>query len=239
MESSLDRPTPPVSDGARVREWVEWFGLARLVTSALAVAIVCLGAWWLLRAPRPPTEATLPMATPVASTGPPAGTVVPSVERPLDDVQVVIVHVTGSVERPGVYELPPGSRVADALVEAGGPTDQADPGALNLAAHLPDGARIVVPEVGEELPPDAPLGIDTTDVVDPGRSDDAAPPPVIDVNVASALELEALPGVGPATAAAIVLERERNGPFASVGDLERVPGIGPVRLASISELVTT
>jgi competence protein ComEA len=129
-----------------------------------------------------------------------------------------------------VYELPGDARVRDAVVAAGGPTDVADWNALNLAAALADGVKVYVPSVGEEVPPSL------TAPPAPGTDQPAAP---IDVNVATAGELESLPGVGPATATAIVTERERNGPFLDVDDLDRVPGIGPAKLEAMRELVTT
>jgi competence protein ComEA len=143
----------------------------------------------------------------------------------------VIVHVAGAVLLPGVYQLGPGSRVDDAVRSAGGPTDGAELGRINLAAPLVDGDQIYVPEVGEVAPQPAPVSA--------SAGPDLAPSGPVDVNRASARELETLPGVGPATAAAIVAERERNGPFASFEDLERVPGIGPAKLAGLVGLVIT
>jgi competence protein ComEA len=137
----------------------------------------------------------------------------------------VTVHVTGAVARPGVYELPAGSRVQDAVDLAGGSTPEGDPNSLNLAAVVGDAARVYVPLVGE----DAPLLV----------AGEPVPQGPVDVNRASAGELDDLPGIGPATAAAIVTERERNGPFVSVDDLDRVQGIGPVKLEGLRDLVTT
>jgi competence protein ComEA len=142
---------------------------------------------------------------------------------------VIVVHVAGAVAEPGVYELPAGSRVGAAIETAGGPSRRADPGALNLAAPLADGERVYVPKVGETVPripvEDAPAG-------------SAAPAGPVDVNRATAEELDQLPGIGPTTAAAIVDHREENGPFASVDDLEAVRGIGPAKLDAIRGLVS-
>lgn len=142
---------------------------------------------------------------------------------------VVLVHVAGAVVQPGVYQLAGDARVRDAIVAAGGPTDAADWNALNLAAAIGDGTKVYVPVEGEAVPPAQP--------VDPAAADRDGLP--VDVNAASATELERLPGVGPATATAIVTERERNGPFLDVDDLERVPGIGPAKLDALRDLVTT
>jgi competence protein ComEA len=219
----LSRPEPSEALARRAVAWIGWFGVGRLVAASVATVIVCGGAFWLVRSPPPPTEASLPVAT--TSTAPPGASSVP----PSPPSAAVLVHVAGSVVAPGVYELLPGARVRDAVVAAGGPTEGADQDALNLAAPVVDGTRIYVPAVGEDLP----------DLLDLGAGPMSVPPGPIDVNRATASELEELPGVGPATASAIVTERERNGPFASVDELERVPGIGPAKLDALRGLVTT
>jgi competence protein ComEA len=142
----------------------------------------------------------------------------------------VVVHVAGAVAAPGVYELPAGARVVDGVAAAGGALVEADVGALNLAAVVADGQRVYVPRIGEPRPPE--LGPAPA----PGSSVAAGP---VDLNAASAAELDGLPGVGPATAQAIVDHREANGPFASVDDLEAVRGIGPAKLEAIRAHVTT
>lgn len=244
-ESELRRPADRRAATERCAEWLEWFGVTRLVTSAIAVVIVCAGGWWLLRAPQAPPESALPVAAangsvgatlPLPSTVPPTSSLVgaPEDEQP----SMLVVHVAGAVQSPGVFTLVAGSRVGDAIGFAGGATDTADSGALNLAAPLADGVRVYVPEVGEELP--APLPIDSSvgsgAAASNGAVVEAGP---VDVNRATAAELERLPGVGPATAAAVIAERDRNGPFVSFADLERVPGIGPAKLAALDGFVVT
>jgi len=222
----LPRPVPPRSVSERARAWVEWFGIGRLLAASVATVIVCAGAVWLVRTPPPATEASLPRATTtsLAPDTPPAIAVIPGAPA------VVLVHVAGAVIEPGVYELAGDARVRDAIVAAGGPTEIADWNALNLAAVVGDGIKVYVPSVGEVVPPSL------TVPVSPVGGQPAGP---IDVNVASPAELESLPGVGPATAAAIVTERERNGPFLDVEDLDRVPGIGPAKLDALRGLVST
>ena len=122
----------------------------------------------------------------------------------------LVVQVAGAVARPGSYRLPWGSRVADLIEAAGGPTAAAGLGLVEGAARLSDGATIVVP-----------------------RSADAAGDARVDVNTASVRLLETLPGVGPVTAARIVAAR----PFHTVDDLGRVAGIGPVRLEALRDWV--
>lgn len=218
----------------RTQAWIGWFGLSRLIASAVAVLIVCGGAYWLVRTPPPPSEAALPR---VEAAGPPVSTLpVPipvAPEASMSPASGVTVHVAGSVRTPGVYELESDARVHEAIDQAGGITGDADVDTLNLAAPLADGSRIYVPAVGEDV--SATTLIDVPFVT---GAVDAGPVGPIDVNQATAAELDGLPGVGPATSTAIVTERQRNGPFLSVDDLERVPGIGPAKLASIRELVT-
>jgi competence protein ComEA len=195
------------------------------------VLIVCAGVFWLVRTSPPATEAGLPVATsiPVSILSP--TTLVAPTAPSLPTTGTVSVHVAGAVERAGVYELDTGSRVQAAIAAAGGATADADPNALNLAAELIDGTRVYVPVVGEPLPVDARTTA--------APASEAGPTGPVDVNRATAEELDALPGVGPATAAAIVAERERNGPFLTVDELTRVRGIGPAKLEALAGLVTT
>lgn len=223
---SLSRPVPPRTVAERARAWVEWFGVARLVAASVATIIVCAGAVWLVRTPPPATEASLPRATTTTIAANTASSSATLSTAPV----VVQVHVAGAVVEPGVYELTGDVRVRDAILAAGGPTETADWNVLNLAAVVGDGVKVYVPNIGEAVPPSLTV---------PSPSTSAQPAGPIDVNVATAVELEALPGVGPATANAIVTERDRNGPFVSVDDLDRVPGIGPAKLDGLRDLVTT
>ena len=136
--------------------------------------------------------------------------------------------MAGAVVRPGVYRLPPGGRVADAIEAAGGPAPGAELHRLNLAAPLVDGSQVYVPLAGEAPPAGAAA---------PGAGAEAPPGP-LDLNTATAAQLEELPGIGPATAAAIVDAREERGGFASVDDLLDVRGIGPAKLEALRDLVT-
>lgn len=230
----LSRPTPPRSLAERLRAWAVWFGVARLVAASVATIVVCAGTVWLVRTSPPATEASLPRASAATTTatgsGASADHTEPVVAVP-STAPVLLVHVAGAVVEPGVYQLVGDARVRDAIVAAGGPTATADWNALNLAASISDGVKVYVPNVGEELPPSLSAA-----PADPAESTPTGP---IDVNVATTAELESLPGVGPATATAIVTERERNGPFLDVDDLDRVPGIGPAKLEALRGLVTT
>ena len=144
-----------------------------------------------------------------------------------------MVHVTGAVRAPGVYELDPGQRVADAIVAAGGALAAGDPDALNLAAPVADGDRIAVPSVGESA---GLVEFDGGHTHAVATSVNAGEP--VDINVAGADQLEGLPGIGPATAAAIIEHRDANGPYATIDDLEAVRGIGPAKIEAIRDFVT-
>jgi competence protein ComEA len=138
----------------------------------------------------------------------------------------VIVDVAGWVRRPGVYAFVAGDRVIDAVERAGGARQGAALSALNLAAPLVDGSQILVPREG---------GTAGSAGAVPGASGAAGG--LVNINTASATELEALPGIGEVLAATIVAYREEHGPFASVDQLEDVSGIGPSTLEEIRDLV--
>jgi competence protein ComEA len=197
------------------------------------VAVVVAGGYWLTRAPTMPTESILPVARSASTPAPAATLPAPARATPAADAtdRDIVVHVAGAVVRPGVYQVGAGARVNTAIEAAGGSSPEADLDGLNLAALLVDGQRIYVPIVGEIDPAAVPVGA-------PVAQGSQVPTGPLDLNVATVVELDTLPGVGPATAAAIVDDRDRNGPFASVDDLERVPGIGPAKLASLRDLVS-
>jgi competence protein ComEA len=140
----------------------------------------------------------------------------------------VLVHVAGAVRRPGVYEMPSGSRVDDAIREAGGATRKASLDLLNLAAPLVDGQQVLVPRRGAV--PAAPTAAASA-------SGAGAPLTPVRLSTATLAELDSLPGVGPVTAQKIVDYRDEHGPFASVEELDAIPGIGPARLEQLRELV--
>ena len=135
----------------------------------------------------------------------------------------MVVSVVGAVEHPGLVTLAPGARVDDALGPAR-PLPESDLAALNLAQRLTDGQQLVVPVPGEQAAPEAPAA-------QTGGGG-------VSLNSASAVELTALPGVGPATAAAIVAHREATGGFRNIEQLLDVKGIGPAKFESLRDAVT-
>jgi competence protein ComEA len=197
-------------------------GVAAAGAAAVLVAVVA-GVLLFRRPAAPPPEVVLPRANPDA------GATTPGTTEP---EQTVTVHAAGALVRPGVYVLPAGSRVADAVAAAGGPSPEADLHQLNLATRVGDGDRVHLPRKGE-----ASAGAPAATVGGAGATPGPTRPQVLDLNAAGAEELEALPGVGPALARAIVEHRTRNGRFRTVDDLVDVPGIGPAKLAALRPLV--
>lgn len=203
LRAALPTVPPPLAAGGAV-------------AAAVAVAVVVLVVF--LRSPSPAPALVLPLVTPSTS-----ATSATSPASPAD----VRVHIAGAVARPGVYRMHEGGRVADLLDAAGGPTAQADLDRVNLAAHVADGERIYVPRTDEPAPPPVAAG--------GGGGVRGAPAPAqpVDLNAATADQLDELPGIGPATAAAIIEYRERNGRFSSVEELVEVRGIGEAKLAAL------
>jgi competence protein ComEA len=152
----------------------------------------------------------------------------------------VLVHVAGAVVRSGVVSLNEGARVADAVDAAGGFSETADQRRLNLAASITDGAMLWVPALGEDTPPGSvTVGADAAPAapLDARQSSVPGAPAAVNVNTATAVELEALPGIGPSLAARIVAYRETQGPFGTAEQLLQVPGIGPRTLERFADLV--
>lgn len=190
------------------------FGRAHLAVIGVVGLVALLGAVWTLSQAR-----TVPIA--VAAPTPVAPSVVPSPAPPSTPPEPLRVHVLGAVVAPGVVRLPPGSRVEDALAAAGGLTADARPGDLNLAAPIADGAQVVVGSIrdpgGEVRDGDGGAG----PAVGAGASGDR-----LDLNRATLEQLDALPGVGPVTAQAILSWRGQHQRFSRVEELMEIDGIG-------------
>ncbi len=145
----------------------------------------------------------------------------------------LVVDVQGAVVEPGVYRLPQGSRVLDALARAGGTAEGAAAGALNLARTLVDGEQLVVPTVEEQA-----AAAQAREEAGGTGAHGAGAGGLVSLNRADQAALESLPRVGPSLATAIIAHRDEHGPFTDIAQLDDVPGIGPALLASLTPLVS-
>jgi competence protein ComEA len=217
---------------------LKWFGVSRMIGTVLSVAFVGIAGWWLVQVPPPPPEANLSFASTTVAASPTIGVSASSINT---TPQIITVHVAGAVKNPGVYRLKYGSRINDGIVAAGGATSAANLDVINLATVLNEGEQIYVPKRGEKphvitnRPQVGGAGGagGAGGVAGAGGAANSAVPQLININLASVVELEQLPGVGPATAKAIVAYREKNGAFLKVEDLLKVRGIGPAKLSEI------
>ncbi|MCI0474876.1 MAG: helix-hairpin-helix domain-containing protein [Anaerolineales bacterium] len=185
-----------------------------LAMFALFVSVMA-GTIFFLRRPEPPAAVTITTATPRATA----------------TAASIIVDVRGAVNKPGVYTLPVGSRVQDALARAGDALTNADTRALNLARRLNDGEQIYVPTMGEATP------------VPPPGSGKTAPTATrvaskINLNTATLAELDTLPGIGPSIGQRIIDYRTQNGDFKTIEDVKKVRGIGDALFNQIKDLIT-
>ena len=202
-------------------DWLDRYRVYILIV--LLVTIAAGSALLLLRSPRP---APIRISTPVPTLTP--------TTTPTPTPAPLRVYVTGAVHKPDVYVLAAGSIVKEALAAAGGATTDADLERINLAVQLVDQQQVYVPRQGEGTSPVSPV---------------AAPPPAaqplrssttstsVNINTATAAELETLPGIGPAFAQRIIEYREAYGAFATIEDLSRVKGIGPATCAKLEGLI--
>ena len=190
--------------GPRPLRWK--VGISAALVLGAGVLVIVVGSEFLRSLPTGPEP--LPMPS------------VPSEASAQTPELMVLVHVVGAVEEPGVVSLPENSRVHDALALAGGAQEDAELGGVNLARIVYDGEQIIVPRVGEPVL---------------ASSGEGSGP--ISLSRADQETLETLPRIGPATAERIIAWREKNGPFRSVEDLLAVSGIGPATLEGLAEHV--
>jgi competence protein ComEA len=154
--------------------------------------------------------------------------------RPAPTSEPIQVHVAGAVVRPGLYDLPEGSRVMDAIDAAGGFVAEADKNSLNLAARVEDAQRLDVPYVAGFVPEDN----QSFTVITEGTPSSSTGSELVDINTASLAELDKLPGIGPTTAQKIIEYRDVAGPFATIEDIVNVSGIGAATFDEIKDLIT-
>jgi competence protein ComEA len=193
------------------------------VYAAAALAIVLIGARY-LRDSRPAERAAGDRPVPVRVAGADGGW--------------AVVQVAGEVRRPGVYRLRSSERVDDAVRMAGGATSRADLSGVNLAAKVEDGRQVIVPRRGQADANAAAAAGATGAGAATGAAVGGPAGAPLNLNTATAEQLDQLDGVGPATARKIIAYRQQHGGFRSVSELDRVPGIGPQRMAALKDLVT-
>ncbi len=205
---------------ATVKHWVAFLGPRRLIGSVAGVA-VAVGLGWFVVKPSPtPIEFSLPSITTA---------VLPSTDSEIH------VHVVGAVKRPGVYSMPALSRVVDAVRAAGGSLPTANLEGINMAQTLMDAEQVFIPVRRSAsprvtvAPRHRPRPRVTSTTILQGMQESK----VVNINTATATQLETLTGVGPATARAIISYRTSKGVFTKVEDLLNVPGIGPAKLAAM------
>lgn len=212
----------------KLKPWMRWLAVAAAV-GALALAFF---------SPHRPDAGTMLDDSPPPATATPSPFESPSPSE-------LAVYVCGAVHKVGVFQLPPGSRVVDAIKLAGGLSGEADPEAINLAEPLIDGMKVDVPKKGSEaanlrLTAGQPSRTSSSRHRAGGGRSGAhklQPGQTIDINTAGEAELVQLPGVGPGLARRIVQYREANGPFQVVDDLQNVSGIGPSKFAKLEAYV--
>lgn len=203
----------------RLGDWIASVGRRQLIALAVVGALTLGGGvlWFVRSLPRPVT---------VSASGGPGGPAASAQPTAAPSPAVVIVHVAGWVKHPGVYELPAGSRVIDAIDRAGGAKAGADLTALNLAAVLVDAQQVLVMKRGQAGPSPG------------GGSSVGGGGGLVNLNTATLEELETLPGIGPVLAQSILDYRTENGPFTRIDDLKNVSGIGDKRFEDLKDKVT-
>ena len=222
--------------------------LATLVSALAAVAVLGVAAWMLMgngqSAPQADADVRIIPPADAANVVASGGTDAPVVARhdetpaPVD----IAVYVTGEVVNPGVYTVPAGERLTNVVELAGGATENADLGRVNLAAYVSDAAHYRIPAVGESGDSaDSTAGGDVAVSHGTGTANDGVAPACVvpvNINTATAECLETLPGIGSVRAQSIVTHREQSGPFVTPDGITAVSGIGDGIYGRVADMIT-
>ena len=220
-------PAPPTTGQSTATQPTAVFHGFSYLLGLLTALVLVGGSTLLLRRADPPPIVLHPPPT-AAPTATPIPTATPA---------PIVVFVSGAVVRAGIYSLAPAARVADAIAAAGGVTSEANSALVNQAETLWDGAQVHVPTLvtaAANVASEPPVGVSGTAASGAPAVAQGGGAGLVNLNTATATDLETLPGIGPSKAAAIIANR----PYSTVDDLDKVPGIGPSTLEQLRPLVT-
>ena len=159
-----------------------------------------------------------------------------------DEDEIIVVHITGGVKKPGIVKLKEDSRIEDAIEAAGGLSEDSDIANVNLAYQLEDGVKVRIPTIDDKksktetyITEDSGDNVILEDEQVEGKSSSS----LVNINKANQSELETLPGIGPSLASRIIDYRDSKGKFSKIEDIKNVTGIGDSKFANIKDLITT
>ena len=158
----------------------------------------------------------------------------------IDETEEIIVHIAGEVKKEGIVYLKQGSRIIDAIKEAGGETKEADLSQINLAYELQDGQKVYIPNKNEKITEYITVSSGNNVIVEENKNSESTEGKEnkVNINTANQSELDSLPGIGPSIAQRIIEYREENGNFQKIEDLQNVKGIGDAKFSNIKDNVT-
>lgn len=224
----MDEPKGAASPG---------IGLRTLVAMLIFIGGLVLATVKFRSPPNPTTGGSNPSPFIILTTSiPQRDEQVSPVPSPSATPAYIVVYVSGSVRNPDTYQMPVGARVKDAVVAAGGMTDQADASRVNLAEYLYDTQHIHIPARGEAVMPSTGVGGTRSAAPSAGEGDNRSRR--LNINLATQSQLEQLEGIGSTLAARIIAYREAHGPFASIEELQYVQGISPALVEKIRSSIT-
>lgn len=154
-----------------------------------------------------------------------------------EDEEIIVVHVTGAINNPGIVRLEEGSRIEDAIEAAGGLTEDSDISDINLAYVLEDGVKIRIPTIDDKENGESYIIEGSGDNIILEENTEASSDTLVNINKADETELDTLPGIGPSLASKIIQYREENGNFKKIEDIKNVTGIGDTKYANLKDFI--